>query len=112
MSQFAVPAIRAAGAGGRVKISTFNGTPFVLKLLQENDVLTSDVGESLAWVGWASMDQAFRAIAGEPPVRSEHTPLRVFDATNVAQAGNPPRFDSGYGDAYIQGYRKLWGASQ
>ena len=112
MSQFAVPAIRAAGAGGRVKISTFNGTPFVLKLLQQHDVLASDVGESLAWVGWASMDQAFRAIAGQPPVRSEHTPVRVFDDTNVAQAGDPPRFDSGYGDAYAQGYRKLWGASQ
>ncbi len=112
MSQFAVPAIAASGARGRVKIDTFNGTPFVLKLLQDRNVVAMDVGESLAWVGWASMDQVFRVIAGEPPARSEHTPARVFDASNVGEAGNPPRFDTGYGSAYVDGYRKLWGASK
>jgi ribose transport system substrate-binding protein len=112
MSQFAVPAIAAAGASARVKIATFNGTPFVLKLLQNRDVVATDVGESLAWIGWASMDQVFRVLSGVPPARSEHTPVRVFDASNVAEAGNPPQFDTGYGDAYVEGYRKLWGASK
>ena len=105
MSQFAVPAIAASGAQRRVRIDTFNGTPFVLKLLQDQGVVAMDVGESLAWVGWASMDQVFRVIAGEPPVRSEHTPVRVFDASNVGEAGHPPRFDTGYGNAYVDGYR-------
>jgi ribose transport system substrate-binding protein len=108
MSQFAVPAIVAARAAERVKIATFNGTPFVLELLQDGEVVAMDAGENLAWVGWAAMDQAFRLIAGERPVRSERTPLRVFDAGNVGQAGNPPRFDQGYGRAYVEGYRKLW----
>jgi ribose transport system substrate-binding protein len=109
MSQFAVPAIVAAHRDERVKLSTFNGTPFVLRMLQEKDVVAMDVGEDLAWIGWASMDQAFRAVANEPPVRSENTPLRVFDDGNVHETGRPPRFDMGYGDAYVEGYRKLWG---
>jgi ribose transport system substrate-binding protein len=111
MSQFAVPAIAASAAAGRVKIDTFNGTPFVLKLLQDRNVVAMDAGESLAWVGWASMDQVFRVLAGERPASTEHTPLRVFDATNAGEAGHPPRFDTGYGSAYVDGYRKLWGAS-
>jgi ribose transport system substrate-binding protein len=109
MSQFAVPAIVAAHRDDRVKISTFNGTPFVLRMLQEKDVVAMDVGEDLAWIGWASMDQTFRAVADEPPVQSESTPLRVFDDGNVDETGSPPRFDKGYGDAYVEGYRKLWG---
>jgi ribose transport system substrate-binding protein len=112
MSQYAVPAIRAARATERVRISTFNGTPFVLGMLQEDDVVAMDVGENLAWVGWASMDQAFRVIAGERPVRSERTPLRVFVDGNVDEAGTPPRFDRGYGNAYVDGYRKLWGLTR
>jgi ribose transport system substrate-binding protein len=112
MSQFVVPALKASRAAGRVKISTFNGTPFVLEMLQEDDVVAMDAGENLAWIGWASMDQAFRVIAGERPVRSEHTPLRVFDDSNVDDAGTPPRFDQGYGDSYVDGYRKLWGVTR
>lgn len=108
MSQFVVPAIRAARAAGRVRIAAFNGTPFVLKLTQDGDIVAMDVGENLSWLGWAAMDQTFRVIAGEQPVKSEHTPLRVFDDGNVADAGRPPRFDAGYGNAYVSGYRRMW----
>jgi ribose transport system substrate-binding protein len=109
MSQYVVPAVHASGGHGRVKIAAFNGTPFVLGTLQRGDVVEMDAGENLAWVGWAAMDQAFRVIAARRPVASEHTPLRVFDAGNVGEAGHPPRFDAGYGNAYVTGYRKLWG---
>jgi ribose transport system substrate-binding protein len=108
MSQFVVPAILAARAADRVRIAAFNGTPFVLKLMQEGDIVAMDVGENLSWLGWAAMDQAFRVIAGLRPVKSEHTPLRVFDDRDVGEAGRPPRFDAGYGNAYVSGYRKLW----
>ncbi|MDQ3893744.1 MAG: sugar ABC transporter substrate-binding protein [Actinomycetota bacterium] len=111
MSQFVVPAVVAAGAGKRVKIAAFNGTPFVLEMLQRGDIVAMDVGENLAWLGWATVDQAFRVLAGEKPAKSEHTPLRVFDDGNVDDAGRPPRFDQGYGDAYINGYKRLWGVA-
>jgi ribose transport system substrate-binding protein len=109
MSQFVVPAIRAAGASRRVKIATFNGTPFVLELIQRGEIVAMDAGENLAWLGWAAMDQAFRVVAGARPVRSEHTALRVFDGRNVGATGHPPRYDRGYGGAYVSGYRRLWG---
>jgi ribose transport system substrate-binding protein len=109
MSQYVAPAIRAAGKAGQVRIATFNGTPFVLRMLQDGDVVAMDVGENLAWLGWAAMDQTFRAVAGLRPVAGEHTPLRVFDERNVAETGRPPRSDMGYGAAYVQGYRRLWG---
>jgi len=108
MSQYVAAAIMARSAAGRVKIATFNGTPFVLTMLQDGDIVRMDVGENLAWVGWAAMDQAFRLVAGQPPVRSEHTPLRVFDDGNVDQAGSPVQVDRGYGDAFVAGYERLW----
>jgi ribose transport system substrate-binding protein len=110
MSPYVISALTAQGAANRVRIATFNGTPFVLKLIEDGDVVQMDAGEDLAWVGWAIMDQTFRVVAGVPPVRSEHTPLRVFDDTNVRQAGTPPRVDQGYGNPYVAGYERLWGA--
>ena len=111
MSRYVVPAIRASNATERVKISTFNGTPFVLQMLQDEDIVGMDVGENLAWVGWATMDQAFRAIAGVEPARSEHTPLRIFDDANIDDTGRPPQLDRGYGDDYVRGYEELWGVA-
>ena len=119
MSQFVVPGITAAGAKGRVEIATFNGTPFVMKMLQDDDDVVMEVGENLAWIGWANMDQAMRILTGQPPVLSpplsgeqHYLVLRVFDDTNIDETGTPPGVDVGYGDAYVTGYLDLWGAAQ
>jgi ribose transport system substrate-binding protein len=58
------------------------------------------------------MDQALRILAGEEPVPSENTPLRIFDESNIEQAGVPPALGTGYGDQYIAGYRELWGLDE
>ena len=108
MSQYAKPAVAAAGLSGKVKVSTFNGTPFVLRMLEQKDLVAMDVGENLAWVGFATMDQAFRLLAGLAPVPSEHTPLRVFDESNVTDTGQPPALDRGYGDTFREGYERTW----
>jgi ribose transport system substrate-binding protein len=112
MSQFVKPGVAAAGLSGKVRVSTFNGTPFVLRMLQQNDLVAMDVGENLAWVGFATVDQAFRLLAGLMPVRSEHTPLRVFDYSNVADTGQPPALDQGYGDTFREGYERIWGLAR
>src|SRR5262249_29084012 len=109
MSQFAASGITAAGKKGKVKISTFNGTPFALKMIQDKNIVAQDVGENLDWLGWAAMDHAGRILRGAKPAPSGHTPLRVFDATNVDQAGKPPKDSTGYGHAYVAAYKKLWG---
>jgi ribose transport system substrate-binding protein len=110
----AIPAsagIRAAGKAGQVRIASYNGTPDVLKLIQDGDIVAADMGENIGWLGHANMDQAFRVLAGGPIIKDgiEATPLRVFDDSNVDETGTPPSPDKGYGDAYVQGYNKLWG---
>lgn len=104
---FAEAAIRAAGRTGKVKIATFNGTPDVMKEVKNGQIVTADVGENLQWIAYAIADQSYRIVGGLEPVRSEHVPVRVFDETNIGQAGS--RFTSGWGNSYVSGYRKLWG---
>jgi ribose transport system substrate-binding protein len=104
---FASAAIRAAGRIGKVKISTFNGTPEILKEVKKNDIVTMDVGENLEWIGYAIVDQSMRIMGGLPAVKNAHVPVRVFDKSNISQAG--ANFTGGWGKSYVSGYRKLWG---
>jgi len=108
-SQFIVPAITAAGKTGKVHIATYDGTPFVLKMMQDGSTVRMDVGEDLDWVSKAVMDQDMRVAAGLPPAKNTNTPLYIFTKKNVNTAGTPPKNSTGYGTAYIAGYDKLWG---
>jgi ribose transport system substrate-binding protein len=110
MTQFVLPGIQAAGAAQRVKVTTFNGTPFALRYIQTKTPLVSDVGENTGQVGYGAMDQAMRLLAGVDPIASgdEKIPLRIFDASNVDEAGTPPKLGKGYGDEYLTGYQKIW----
>jgi ribose transport system substrate-binding protein len=104
---FAAAAIRAAGRTGRVKVSTFNGTPEILKMVKQGDIVTANVGENLEWIGYAIADQSMRIMGGLKPVKNARVPVRVFDKTNIGQAGS--KFTSGWGNSYVGGYQKLWG---
>lgn len=108
MSQFVVPAITITGAQDRVKIATFNGTPFVIGLIQKGQV-EMDIGENLDWVAYGILDSEMRIACGLPAVSNPRIPFYIFDKTNAASAGNPPEASVGYGKAYIEGFRKLWG---
>jgi ribose transport system substrate-binding protein len=102
-------AIEAAGKTSQIKIVSFNGSSFALQdVASGTSPVAADVAEPDAWVGYANMDQAFRIMAGMPTV-DETTPIRIFDSTNITQAGGGPGYSSGYGTAYITGYYKLWG---
>ena len=104
---FAEAAIRAAGRVGKVKISTFNGTPEILKEVKKGDIVSADVGENLEWIAYAIVDQSMRIVGGLKPVANEHVPVRLFDGSNIRQAGSS--FTSGWGSSYVTGYKKLWG---
>lgn len=108
-SQFVVPAITAAGRTGKVSIATYDGTPFVLKMMQDGNTVKMDVGEDLDWISHAVMDQDMRVAAGLPPSSNENTPMLIFTKSNVNTAGVPPQNSVGYGSSYIAGYNKLWG---
>ena len=41
-------------------------------------------------------------------VKDPKIPLLIFDKDNADTAGKPPKVNTGYGDAYVDGYRQLW----
>jgi ribose transport system substrate-binding protein len=104
----AVPAVQAVGKAGRVKVVSFNGSPFALDDIRTGNIMAMDVSENTRWIGFADVDQAFRLLAGMPPV-NETTPFRIMDDSNVAQAGIPATNYLGYGNAYAAGFWRLWG---
>jgi ribose transport system substrate-binding protein len=104
---FAAAAIRAAGRTGQVKISTFNGTPEILKEVKTGDIVAADVGENLDWIAHAVMDQSMRIMGGMDPVDDARVPVRVFDDSNIDEAGAD--FTGGFGEDYVAGYEQLWG---
>jgi ribose transport system substrate-binding protein len=93
-----------------VKIASFNGTPAVMKLIQDGNVMAMDAGENIAWLGYSEMDQAGRILTGVGVISdgNEATPLRVFTKDNIDETGTPPTPDKGYGNAYVAGYDALW----
>ncbi|TXK19101.1 sugar ABC transporter substrate-binding protein [Homoserinibacter sp. GY 40078] len=104
----AVPAIETLGRAGQVKVAGYNGSPFALDFIRDGDVVAMNVGEDTAAIGYATMDQAFRIMLGEPTVETR-TPIRIWDDTNITEAGDPAAPGVGYGSAYVDGYRALWG---
>lgn len=108
MAQFVVPALRLTGKTGQVKVATFNGTPFVLDYIQQGSV-DMDIGESLDWIAYATVDGHLRDACGMKSPTALNVPFYIFDKNNATEAGTPAQFDTGYGDAYKSGFRKLWG---
>jgi ribose transport system substrate-binding protein len=107
LSQWVVPAVTITGREGKTKIVTFNGTPFAIGFIQQGKI-EMDVGENLDWIGHGVVDAEMRVLCGLPMVKDPHIPLYIFDQANADSAGKPPQPSTGYGDAYIAGYRKLW----
>jgi ribose transport system substrate-binding protein len=106
----AVAGIKAAGKADSVRVVSYNGTPANVKLIQDDDIFAADMGESINWLAWAHVDQTFRILSGVDPIAdgNEKTPVRVIDDSNVDEMGTPPGTETGYGDAYIEGYKSLW----
>jgi ribose transport system substrate-binding protein len=107
MAQFVVPAIQIAGSSA--KMVSYNGTPFVLDMLRDGDIVEMVAGESLGWVGMAGVDANMRLLCGLPPVGQLNTPAYIFTDANVATAGTPANYNDGYGDTFISGFKALWG---
>lgn len=107
MALFITPAIQGANDTGKVFVASENGTPSVMDLIETGNILTMDVGEDLEDVAAAGLDQAMRIMAGMK-AGNEVINVRVFDKSNISQAGNPVQGTEGYGNAYATGFAKLW----
>lgn len=109
-SQYVASAITAAGKAGSIGIASFNNTPFVLKMIRDKSVVQMDVGESINWIAYVTMDQVLRVLVGAQPLKDASSPLRIFDVDNIDTLGNPPDNEKGY-SGFVEGYEKLWGLS-
>jgi ribose transport system substrate-binding protein len=107
LSQWVVPAVTISGRQANVKVVTFNGTPFALTMVQDGKI-EMDIGENLDWIGHAVIDSEMRMICRLPAVKDPKIPLLIFDKSNADSAGKPAQVSTGYGDAYLAGYRQLW----
>ena len=103
--------VLSAGKTGQVKTASFNGTPAILKLMQDGDTVAMDVGEDVTWLAWSTLDEAGRILTGAETTAdgNQQTPLKIITDANVADTGTPPASGQGYGDAYVAGYQALWG---
>lgn len=110
MYQFVLPGIQSAGRNGKVKTVSFNGQGGALTAIAKG-AATATAGENLAWTGWSTVDQILRILAtGKPTVvKTADTPIRIWDKSNISQAGSPPDPTSGYGESYKQKFLQLWG---
>lgn len=107
MGLFVVSGVREAVASGHVKVVAFNGVPAALALVQKNDIMVADPGQSNLWTGWHAVDQAMRGMLGLRPANPE-VPLRFFDSSNL-KGVNVNDDAALYGNEYVAGYKKLWG---
>lgn len=110
MALYAAPGIQQAAANRDIKIYTFNGTPAILKMIKDGSVAVN-IAENPDWVAYVNIDVAFRAMLGADPIPGQSGPVRLIDASNVDETGNPPQSGKGFGDEYPAAYLKLWGLS-
>lgn len=113
MSLFATTGVRQAGATGKVKMASFNGTAAALKLVQGGDIMMADVAQNNDWAAWAAMDQAMRGMLGMSPANPV-LPIRYVNTKDVhgVDTGSQDKVNTAlFGTGYQDGYRQLWGLS-
>lgn len=102
---FIVPAINAAHLQNQAQLYSQLGD--TLHFVGTHDAFANDIGASLAWAGWAALDEIIRYLDGKPFVL-ENVPSQMFDAKNVPAGGAP---FTGESAGFEQKYLALWGKS-
>lgn len=114
--QFAIPAVQQVRRLG-LEIYTWGGSRTVESyMLQKGSLIAADAGPDENWDAYESMDQVIRLLGGHPAasVNTEVAPNRFWTAANVAQffgAGGSYGNEGYGGNAFINGFRGLWGLS-
>jgi ribose transport system substrate-binding protein len=114
MVPFALPAVESAHRAG-LKIYTWGGGRSIEELMTKaNSYVAADPGPDEDWDAYEAMDQVIRLLGGHPAasVNAEVDPDRFWVPSNVSQFFGPGDTygNAGYGgNAFINGFRKLWG---
>jgi ribose transport system substrate-binding protein len=110
MGIFATTGVKIAMKSGKVHVIGVDGSADApLSLVKDGSIFAADPGSSPAWIGWAAMDQAYRAMLGVKPA-DPTVPYRWIDSAQLANA-NTKDLTTVYGTAYVDGYKKEWGVN-
>jgi ribose transport system substrate-binding protein len=110
MGIFATTGVKIAMKTGKVHVLGVDGSADApLSLVKDGSIFAADPGSSPAWIGWAAMDQAYRAMLGVKPA-DPTVPYRWIDTAQLANA-NTKDFSTVYGTAYVDGYKAEWGVN-
>lgn len=82
IAQFTIPAVELSSRKDEIRLGSINAFEANLGYILDGRVQAVDVGNSNNWLGWAMLDRALRALAGEEPAMSE-VPVKLFDAENL-----------------------------
>jgi ribose transport system substrate-binding protein len=113
-SPLVVPALTAANAAGRVKLVSSNGDQAQLQDMKDASTprWVGNVGVDGKWIGWASMDQVFRALTNHPALADEKIGFRAFTPDNIGSVDLSADPSTWYGGTdFASQYLKLWGLS-
>jgi ribose transport system substrate-binding protein len=100
-----VQAIQQAGLQDKVWVASFNGNARNLDFIRNDEVQAVDIGEALAWEGWAGVDNFLRIFNGMGPVDDDGVPARIMVKGNL-----PPPGHAWEGDCDFRAkYKKIWG---
>ena len=107
---FQLPELKAAKAAGRIDLASENADLAQMQELAAGGSVKANVGNPVAWDGWAAVDQTLRVLKHLPPVKNEHLPVRLFDTSNIHSINLKENPSLWYGTTtYSLDYEKLWG---
>lgn len=97
-------------AGRNIRLVGSNAIVGALSGLQDKaDPEAATVGTNLYQMGWAAVDQAMRAIAGEDAVADEQVPNRTFTRANIDTIDLAKKSGDWYGSFDFRTfYTRLW----
>jgi ribose transport system substrate-binding protein len=113
-SPLVVPALTAAHAAGRITLVSSNGDQAQLQDMKNASPprWAGNIGVNGGWIGWASMDEVFRALTHHPALADEKIGFRAFTPHNIGSIDLNANSSTWYGDTnFASNYLKLWGLS-
>jgi ribose transport system substrate-binding protein len=110
---FMAPALASAGIPGNghpISVSAGDGSEIAFQRIRQGEYQVATVAEPLRLQGWQVIDEANRALAGQPP-SGYVTPAHLFTPKNIEfDGGNRNVFDPE--NDYQKAYLKLWGVTK
>jgi hypothetical protein len=87
---YMLPELKAASAQNRINLLSENADLARMQEMMHGTSVKVDVGNPVAWDGWAAMDEALRALKGLPAVEDGQLPVRLFDTDNIKSINPTP----------------------